>query len=219
MNKTAIVFGGSGLVGTCLIKELADSDVYVKVISVGRRTLGFKNKKIEELVVDFNLLEESLKSIHGDEVYICLGTTIKKAGSVKRMEQIDRDLPIDIAQLMFMAGVNKVAVVSSVGANAQAKNYYLRIKGEMEEGIRNIAFHKVAIVRPSIILGKRSSQRFGESLGKVVMKAIGFLMIGDLRKYRAIHAQTIARSMIKILSSDTASGVVFESDKLQKLGK
>lgn len=217
MNKTALVFGASGLVGGCLIKQLEKNPAYSNIITVVRRNLGGSSNKIEEIISDYSELSNSLIGIKADVVFICLGTTIKKAGSVEKVEQIDRDLPIEIAGIMKRQGATKLAVVSSVGANEKSSNYYLRIKGEMEEGLKGLAYENLAIVRPSMILGERNEKRFAESIGKVIMKAVGFVLIGRLRKYRAIHAQTIAKSMITIIENNYQE-ITYESDRLAVLG-
>jgi uncharacterized protein YbjT (DUF2867 family) len=152
----------------------------------------------------------------GDDLFICLGTTIKKAGSVKKMEEIDCDLPVKIAELASTNNVKRIAVVSSLGASASSKNYYLRIKGKMEEGIMKLNFENIAIVRPSMLLGERKEKRTGETVGKIVMKTFKPLLTGKLRKYRAIHGKDVARAMITILQNDPGKNI-YESDEIQKI--
>jgi uncharacterized protein YbjT (DUF2867 family) len=215
-EKSAIVFGGTGLVGRSLIHELIISEDY-KIIRVftRNRSIGFSDTSIREYIVDFENPETFSEYITGDDMFICLGTTIKKAGSIKKMEEIDRDLPVTLARIAKLNGVKRLAVVSSIGANSGSSNYYLRIKGEMEDGILEKGFEKVAIVRPSILLGERSEKRFGESAGKFFMKFFGVFLYGNFRKYRAIEARDVARAMIKILKQDTGTKI-FESDQLHE---
>jgi uncharacterized protein YbjT (DUF2867 family) len=114
--------------------------------------------------------------------------------------------------------VKRVAVVSSLGAGVGSKNYYLRIKGEMEEGILKLNFENIAIVRPSMLLGERKEKRTGEAVGKIVMKTFKPLLAGKLRKYRAIHGRDVARAMIVILKKEPVKNV-YESDDLQKIAE
>lgn len=214
----ALVFGGSGLVGTQLVKELMNDDKCSSLVLFSRKPMGLNHPKITEHVVDFTRLEEVRHLVQGDELYICLGTTIKKAGSVKAVEAIDRDLPLQISRIAFDNGVRKIAVVSSMGANARSGNFYVRIKGEMENGIIGIPFDKKVIARPSMLLGDRQEFRFGEAVGKVIMKALGFLMVGGLRKYRGITDRTVAHAMVTLIRSSNQE-IVFESDQLQKYGR
>lgn len=215
--KTALVFGATGLVGGYLVEELLISSEYDKVKIFGRRKIESDNPKVEEYIVDFDKMEESKELFYGDDIFICLGTTIKKAGSYDRMEQIDWHYPASIAKIARQNGVNNIAVVSSIGAKKDSKNKYLRIKGEMESEILNLNFSNIAIVRPSILLGRRNESRFGESAGKVVIQALGFLMIGGLKKYKGIHGRKVARAMMVILN-ENLDEKIYQSDYLQLLG-
>jgi uncharacterized protein YbjT (DUF2867 family) len=216
-EKSALVFGGSGLVGRSLINELIISEDYMIIRVFSRnRSIGFSDTRIREYIVDFENPETFSENVTGDDMFICLGTTIKKAGSIKRMEEIDRDLPVTLASLAKSNGVKRLAVVSSIGANSGSSNYYLRIKGEMEDAILEKGFGKVAIVRPSILLGERGEKRLGESAGKFFMRIFGVFLYGSFRKYRAIEARDVARAMIRILSQDTGEKI-FESDQLQEI--
>lgn len=214
-KRVALVFGASGLVGSELVKELVTDVSYSSIEVFLRKPMVLKSPKIKEHIIDFDHLEEFSQLMIGDDLFICLGTTIRKAGSVKKVEEIDRDLPVRIAQLAFANGVKRIAVVSSMGANTSSGNYYLRIKGEMEEGIRNIPFDQIVIARPSMLFGSRSEFRFGEIIGKVFMRAIGFLLIGKARKYRGIEGQAVAVAMIALIGS-AHHEMVYQSDELQK---
>lgn len=132
------------------------------------------------------------------------------------MEKIDRDLPIEIARAASASNVKRVAVVSSIGASASSSNYYLRIKGEMEQGILSLPFDRTVIVRPSMLLGDRKERRAGEFVGKVVMKAVGPVMFGKLARFRAIHGGDVAKAMISLLADGSGSRIV-ESDELKKI--
>lgn len=215
-NKTAIVFGSTGLIGNLLLEELTRSDSYSVIKSFVRQSTGITEQKVEEIVADFSGTSSFSQHISGDDIFICLGTTIKKAGSVANMERIDRDLPLDIARAAVSAGVKGIAVVSSIGASSKTSNYYLRIKGEMEEGILQLPFERKAIVRPSMLLGERKEKRTAELVGKVVMTAFKPVLIGKLMKYRAIHGRDVARAMIAILNNPQGK-TIFESDELQRL--
>ncbi len=217
-KRKALVLGASGLVGSELVEILEHDPIYSAIVIVGRTSLNIKNPKVIEQLIDFNRLDDFADVFQGNDLFICLGTTIKKAGSVGQVEIIDRDWPVKIAQIAHKNGITKIAVVSSMGANPSSRNYYLRIKGEMEEGIRKINFDQTVIVRPSMLLGARKEFRLAESIAKGVMKGLGFLMIGPALKYKGIEAQTVARAMIELLhSSDT--DIVYLSDRLQKLGR
>jgi len=215
--RTAIVFGATGLIGRSLVQELLSSDNYSVIKIFGRNEKRYTTvDKIREFVIDFNKLPDYSEQITGDDLYVCLGTTIKKAGSVEKMEEIDRDIPMRVASIASANRVSRLAVVSSIGADPQSKNYYLRIKGEMEKGVMALNFRTVAIVRPSILFGERNERRYGEEIGKFMMKIFGIFLTGKYSKYRGIEGKAVARAMVSILSNKTGKEI-YESDKLQKI--
>jgi len=213
-NRKALIFGSTGLIGNLLLDELLNSDTYTEITLFSRQNIGISHPKVREFTVDFSNPDTYQKQIAGDDIFICLGTTIKKAGSVKKMEEIDRDLPVIIASAASSNGVKRIAVVSSIGANAESSNYYLRIKGEMEEEILKLKFENKAIVRPSMLLGERKEKRAGELAGKVVMKVFNPLLLGKMKKYRSIHGRDVAKAMIAILQRENIKNI-YESDELQ----
>jgi uncharacterized protein YbjT (DUF2867 family) len=217
-SKTAVVFGATGLVGNLLLEELIKMGGYPAIKVFVRQPTGISEPNVEEIVTDLSNPSNFSEKITGDDLFICLGTTIKKAGSVANMEKIDRDLPVKIAELGRSNGIKKIVVVSSIGASVSSKSYYLRIKGEMEEGILKLNFDKTAIVRPSMLLGERKERRTGEMVGKVVMKAFRPVLTGKLLKYRAIHGRDVAKAMISVLQKETDKKI-FESDELLKIAR
>lgn len=217
-KKTALLFGATGLVGNLLLEELIESGRYSLVRIFVRQSTGIDLPGVEETVTDFSdsiLLEDRIR---GDDVFICLGTTIKKAGSVANMEKIDRDLPVKLAKTARRNGAVRIAVVSSIGAAVSSRNYYLRIKGEMEQGIKEAGYERTVIARPSMLLGDRKEWRTGEVVGKVLMKTVNPLLSGSMRKFRAIHGLDVARAMIILINGDPGT-VIAESHELQKAAK
>jgi uncharacterized protein YbjT (DUF2867 family) len=114
--------------------------------------------------------------------------------------------------------LRNIAAISSIGANENSKNYYLRIKGEMEKGILSLNIENTVIVRPSMLFGERKEKRTGEVVGKVVMKAFQPVLLGKLLKYRAIHARDVAKAMILLLK-EKKEETIFESDELRKIAR
>jgi uncharacterized protein YbjT (DUF2867 family) len=217
-SKTAIVFGATGLVGNLLIEELINSADYLAIKIFVRQPTGISEPKVEEIVADFSNLARYSQTIKGDDLFICIGTTINKAGSIANMEKIDRDIPFQIAKIAQINGIKNVAVVSSLGAAETSRNYYLRIKGKMETDILKLNFENTLIVRPSMLLGERKEKRIGEIVGKVVMKTVQPVLIGRLMKYRAVHARDVARAMIFMMQNKRGKNII-ESDELQKIAK
>ncbi|HDZ40810.1 MAG TPA: oxidoreductase [Bacteroidetes bacterium] len=218
MNKTAIVFGATGLVGSELIYHLIKDIRYKAVKVFTRRELHIEHIKVIENVVDVENIDTYKDLIKGDDLFISLGTTRRKAGSVKRMKEIDRDLPYTIARAALVNGVKNIAVVSSIGASAVSGNYYYRIKGEMEEKIKSLDFTRRLIVRPSILLGKRQEVRLLESAGKGLVSALGFALKGKNRKYRGIKARDVAYAMVKEINNVNGKEL-YESDELMEIAQ
>ncbi len=216
MNRTAVVFGATGLIGKYLVEELIQNMRYSTIKVFTRRKLNIEHIKVVEHIVDVENVDTYADQIRGDDLFICLGTTRKKTSSISRYEQIDRDMPINIARVSLEKGVSRVAVVSSLGANAASKSYYPRIKGEMEAGIIDLAFETTVIARPSLLLGKRSEFRLGEKLATVFMKAFSFIFRGKLGVYRAIEGRDVARAMIDLLARKNPKKI-FLSDELREL--
>lgn len=217
-KRKALVFGATGLVGKSLTEQLILSERYSAITIFTRRPAGLNSEKVTEVISDLSDISGIKQNLNGDDLYICIGTTIKKAGSVRAMEATDRDLPVSIATAARENGVKRVAVVSSIGASEQSSNYYLRIKGEMEKGIEGARFDHTVIVRPSILFGNRAEKRGGERVGIVFMKLFGPLLPGSLKKYRGIEAEAVAKGMILLLSQGSGTEIV-ESDKLAQIAE
>lgn len=216
-HKTAIVFGATGLVGSVLLKQLSESPVYSEIITFSRKSLGFNHPKIKEVFNYFTDLTTIKSSLYGDDLFCCLGTTIKKAGSKENFKKIDFEMPVHLAKMAEENKIKGFFVVSSIGADAKSSNFYLRTKGEMEKEVLDCNIPKIAIVRPSMLLGKRNEFRFGEEIGKMLMKAFSIFVTGRLRKYRAIQAETVAKAMIIIANDDNSDQDIYESDELEEI--
>jgi uncharacterized protein YbjT (DUF2867 family) len=215
-KRTAIIFGSTGLIGNLLLEELIKSADYNEIKIFVRQPTDIYHLKVREFLVDISKPETFSGELKGDDLFISLGTTIKKAGSVKKMEEIDRDLPVKIALLASENGVKRLAVVSSIGANPASSNYYLRIKGEMEQEMLKLKFENIVVARPSMLLGERKEKRRGEMVGKVVMLTFKPLLIGKMKKYRGIHGRDVARAMMAVLQKEKEKQI-YESDELQRI--
>lgn len=209
--KKAIILGASGLTGKELIGLLHKDKRYSRIILLVRKELNINLPKTEQLLFDFdNLIPDNFTA---DEMYCCLGTTIKKAGSKEEFEKVDYDYVSKIAGIAHINGIKSFAVVSSMGANINSKIFYSKVKGKMEEAVKRIGFEKCCIVRPSLILGKRSEFRFGEAFAKIFMLSFSFLIP---HKYKAVSAKKIAMSMINTLNDKNKGLTVLESDQIYK---
>jgi uncharacterized protein YbjT (DUF2867 family) len=218
MGRTALVFGGTGLIGSSLIEQLASGTDFDKIKVFVRRPLAFDNPKITAIQTDFLEWESLASEVQGDALFCCLGTTIKKAGSQEKFRGIDFALPVKLAELAAANKVPQFLVVSSLGTTTKTSNFYLKTKAEMETAVSEISFENLVILRPSILLGKRNEKRFGESVGKVLIQGLGWLFFGGMKKYRGIQGSTVAAVMIK-MTRDKSGQHVLESDAIQALVK
>ncbi len=194
--KTAIVIGATGLVGNHITQKLLDDARYEKVKVFVRRSLNINSPKLEEHIVDFDKIDVWKDSLIGDELYSALGTTIKKAGSKEVQYKIDFTYQYEIAKAASQNGVLKYLLVSSAGANYKSNNFYLRMKGKLDEAVQQLSFDQIIIFMPSILAGNRSEKRFGESIGIKIAGTITKI-IPALKKYRPIEASRVAEAMIK----------------------
>ena len=217
-KRTAILIGATGLVGSFVLDELIKNGTYEKIIVLSRRAGHYTNKKIAEIVTDFDNLQQLESNVKGHDLFCCLGTTIKKAGSQAAFRKVDYELPVILAEIALRNNINRFIVISSIGANPVSRNFYLRTKGEMEQALLKILAGKVFIVRPSMLLGKRNEFRMGEVAGKWVIRILNPLFIGRLAQYKGIHASDVARAMIYIALHGSEKQIV-ESYELQNLSK
>lgn len=218
MNKTAIVIGATGLTGTYLVAALLQDPSFSKVKILIRQPWAHPRPKLESIIVDFEDEESLALALQGDILFCCIGTTIKKAGSQENFKAVDYGIPVKCARIAKEQGVQQFLIMSSIGANAQSRNFYLRTKGETEEAIQAAGFHSVSIFRPSVLIGPRKEFRFGEWLGKFLIQLFYFLLQGRWKKYRGIKAATVANAMM-IAAKENEEGVsVFESDAIQRMG-
>ncbi|MBU9724290.1 oxidoreductase [Bacillus alkalicola] len=217
--KIALVAGATGLVGQHLVSELLAKYDVVKIVS--RRKTDFQNQsKVQEYIVDFDKLEkegELFKDV--DDVFVCLGTTMKKAKSRKQFVKVDYVYPLKLANLAKLMGVKKFLIVTAIGADREAKFFYSRVKGKLEEELVSIGLPSLHIFRPSLLTGKRQEFRLGESVSEWVSKPLSFLLVGAYEKYRPVKGKYVAMTMCAIAQEESSGVHIYESDKIRQLGK
>lgn len=217
-DRTALLAGATGLVGSAVLTRLLASPRYRKVVVLVRRPVGAMAPKLEQQVVDFGRIESHPLAVAVDDVFCCLGTTIKVAGSQAAFRQVDHDYLVALARMAAGNGAKRFAMISALGADAGSSVFYNRVKGETEADVAALALPHYWFLRPSLLAGARTENRVGERIGLAVAGLIGPLMVGSLRRYRAIHADTVAAAMLALVASDRSSGPV-ESDELARLGR
>jgi uncharacterized protein YbjT (DUF2867 family) len=200
------------LIGSFLLERLLASPAY-SMVSIWLRTpLAKQHPKLQIKVVDFEGLERN--RVEADDVYCCLGTTIRQAGSQAAFRRVDFDYPVALARAAARDGAQRLLVVSSLGADARSSVFYSRVKGEMEAAVRAAGVAKTLIFRPALLSGPRAEHRLGERVGLVVGSVFGPL----LGKYRPIHGDLVAAAMLKAAERDLPAQV-FESQQIRALAQ
>jgi uncharacterized protein YbjT (DUF2867 family) len=214
MIKNALIAGATGLIGRELISLLIKTDYYNSIHVLSRRPYLIEHAKIHNHSINFNQLPTLKTDAIIRDVYVCLGTTLKKAGSIENFRKVDLDYVVELANWAKSNRVERFAVVSSIGADISKRNYYLRTKGEMEEELKSRVFDHLVILRPSLLLGKRDETRVAEQFGKFVSIIISPLLFGNLKKYKPVKASDVARNMfISTINADQSVRVI-ENDQI-----
>jgi uncharacterized protein YbjT (DUF2867 family) len=216
-ERTALIAGATGLVGGHCLTELLGDHRYSKVVALSRRKLGRTHDKLETLVVDFDDLRKHRDALGADDVFLCLGSTIKKAGSQRRFREIDYGYNLAVAQAAQLAGARQVLLVSAVGATPRARTFYMQVKGELEAAISVLPYRSHHVFRPSMLLGDRAESRPLESVGSVLTRVAAVAMIGGLRRYRPVHAETVAQAMVAAAIKADPGSHVYRWPEMLKL--
>jgi uncharacterized protein YbjT (DUF2867 family) len=209
---TALIVGSTGLIGNQLVELLLNDDRYTQVTAIARTSLPFSHPKLKLVVADFGSIESQKEKLMADDVFCCLGTTIKSAKSKEAFRKIDFDYPLLIAKLTKALGAKQFLLVSALGANKASSVFYNKVKGEIEEAISSIGFESYHVFRPSLLLGPRIEKREGEQSMQKIFSVVGFLIP---KKYKAIESIKVARGMLAIAKKNVSGNFIHESDSLQ----
>ena len=212
MSRTALVAGASGLVGGHLLPLLLADRAYARVVALARRELPARHAKLEQRVVDFGRLDAFSDIPRVDDVFCCLGTTIKAAGSQEAFRLVDHDYVLGLARLGARAGARRFLLVSALGADPASRIFYSRVKGDVEAAVRQLPYEGIQIFRPSFLMGDRPEARIAERLGIQLARVLAPLLVGRLRRYRPIHGADVARAMVQIAKEAPRGPNVFEYD-------
>ncbi|MEN0005494.1 MAG: NAD(P)H-binding protein [Bacteroidota bacterium] len=216
-KKTAIYFGATGLVGKHCVRFLLQHQAYEQVVVFSRRALSFEHPQLTTHLIDFDHLAEFADHIRGNDVYISLGTTRAKAGSKEGFYKVDFTYTFEAAKLACLNDVSQLMLVSSVGADVDSIFYYSQVKGELEAAIKKLPFWAIHIFQPSVLLGERPENRWGERIAGVLGKGIDQLTGGLLTKYKPVEAEVVAKAMISAAQRLEKGIHVYPSDYLQRL--
>lgn len=199
MNElTAVVIGATGLTGNLVLNELLKDSKFKTVRILVRRNIDITHPKLQQEIVNFNDIDDLTKKFgEGDVIFSCIGTTQKKVkGDKTHYTNIDHDIPVNAARIGISKNFKKFLIISAIGANENSSNFYLSLKGKTENALKQFSFTSLAIFQPSILNGDRKENRTGEKIAQTIMELISFMFLGNLKKFRAIGANNVAKAMV-----------------------
>jgi uncharacterized protein YbjT (DUF2867 family) len=207
-EQAAVIIGASGLIGSHLVEQILQDDYFGSVRILIRKRLPIINLKLQQEIVDFNdIYDYTQKFGEGDIIFCCIGTTQKKVnGDNEAYEKVDFDIALNAAKIGVENDYKKFLIVSSAGANSNSKNFYLKLKGKIENALKEFSFNSISIFRPGQLLGKRNEYRRGEVFLQGITTFMSHLLFGSLIKYHSIEAKYVAKAMIE-QSKQKNSGV------------
>ncbi|MGH9260344.1 MAG: NAD(P)H-binding protein [Acidimicrobiales bacterium] len=216
--RRALVAGASGLVGGQLLDLLLEDADYTAVTALVRRELPRPRRKLGQRLVDFDRLADG-DLPRADDVFCCLGSTMRQAGSKDAFRTVDLTYVERLARLALQHRAKQFLLVSTLGADPRSRVFYNRVKGETEEAVRKLSFEGVHIFRPSLLLGVRREIRPAERLGQLLGAALAFAFVGPLARYRPIAARAVAAAMIRVAKQAGRGVHVYESNRIRQLGR
>ena len=214
--KTALLFGASGLVGSHLLNQLIKDTNYSKIKLFVRSVTEIIDPKVEIIKIDFNNLQNHKEDVKGDDCFFCIGTTKKNSSDKDEYRRVELDIPKEIAKIAKLNLVNSFIFVSAIYANPNSSGDYVRFKGLVEEELKRLNFPKLALMRPSFLMGDRKEKRVGEKIGIFVFKLLSPVLLGPLKKMRPINAETVAKAMIRAANENLEKNI-FESNEIAEL--
>ena len=215
MSRTALLAGATGLVGGHVLEQLLADDTWSRVVTVGRRASAQHHEKLEQRIVDLGALAAQADLPHADDIFCCLGTTIRQAGSRAAFRRVDHDFVLSLANAGLRLGATQFLLVSAIGADPDSRVFYSRVKGEVESAIRKLPYRAVQIFRPGLLLGHRAEFRLGERMAMYIAPVVQPLLVRPLRRYRSIQARDVARAMERIAREAPRGPNVWEYDGMR----
>lgn len=211
----ALLIGATGATGTDLLEKLLNDAAFKEVAVFVRKPIAVTNDKLKVHVVNFDQPEEWKHLVKGDVAFSCLGTTLKAAGSKEAQRKVDYDYQYNFAKTAKENNVMHFILVSSYGANSKSSIFYSRIKGELEDAVQTLQFHKTTIFNPGM-LQRKKTDRSGEVVMEKVLQFIN--MLGLFRKHKPLSTEVLAQAMINAAKNHTNSYNVIKLNDIYTLG-
>lgn len=200
--RRVLLAGATGLVGRALLHQLLADPMVGEVRALTRRALSRSellgrgghppgDERLQVCEIDFERLDRHTELFEVDWVCCAMGTTIRKAGSRAAFRQVDFDYPFQMAQLARAHGARQLLLVSAMGADADSRVFYNRVKGELEDALSELDYESVCVAQPSLLAGERGEFRLAERLGL----ALGFLMP---ERFKPVQAAQVAAGLLAV---------------------
>jgi len=216
MPRTALLLGATGLVGHHLLNVLLASDAYEAVTTLGRRETDQTHDKLTHHVIDFDQPPKDAAMYAAHDLFCCLGTTIKQAGSQEAFRKVDFTYPVRIGQRARAAGAKHYLLVSAIGADPSSSVFYNRVKGEVERAVQQLGYARVSLFRPSLLTGDRDEYRRGERIGNVLFKVATPLLVGPLKSLRPTPADAVADAMHYVASQEGKGPAIYDPQAIKE---
>lgn len=210
----AVVIGATGATGRDLVGKLLEDDAFQTVDIFVRRSVDWIHPKLRVHVIDFSQPESWQSLVAGDVLFSCLGTTLKTAGSKAAQWKIDYDYQLDFAKVAAANQVPDYVLVSSIGASAESKVFYSRMKGMLDDAVQTLSFKRIFIFRPPSLI-RKGSTRWVEKVSVKLLKVLN--AFGLMKSYRPLETEKLAQAMIDAVKSDRAGIQVITSDGIQAM--
>jgi uncharacterized protein YbjT (DUF2867 family) len=218
-QRQALVAGGSGFVGSRLLKVLLKAPEYSRVFAISRRPLPIDHAKLANRIMPLEQARAQLAGLRCQDVYCCIGSTLRSAGSEAERRKVDFDLALSFARTAHALGATRFVVVTSAGADAASRNPYLRVKGELEQALRDLRFESLDILRPGLLLGMREEMRPLEFTGRFLMPLANPLLRGKHARWRGISGEDVANAMLGAVRTQRRGVHAYEGTTLKVLAE
>ncbi len=213
----ALVLGASGLVGFHTTKLLLAQNDFELVYAVSRKGIPLKHERLRQIIADYDSIDSHIKDLEINHLFSCLGSTKSKTPNKTEYIQVDHDYPVKVAKELKEQGTQKLSLVSALGADKDAKTFYMQLKGRTEQSLSEIDFDEMYIMQPSLIVGDRKESRLLEGIASFIFKCINPLLVGNLKKYRSIHAEQIASALVRTARLGLRGSHKFHTQQIKDL--
>lgn len=215
-----ILAGATGLVGQRLLRLLCDAPEVSSVLTIGRRPSGQTHPKLEEKTGPIEQWPSLMGGQGADIAISTLGTTLADAGSQDAFFAVDHDAVLSFARAARAGGARQMLMVSSVGAHAASRNFYLATKGKTETSVDQVGFDRLDILRPGLLRGRRNGRlRVGERLAIAVSPLTDFLTPAVLARYRSIRANDVAAALRHLVGAAEQGIFVHHNEEMLRLAR